>query len=529
LLGSYALSITVPSGWTLITQVQRIGVSTDGIKFYSRTLGSSEPSSWTWTQGAGNFCMWGCVGYSGVSTIGAYGSNEITDILWQAPSVTSTSQDATILSIVFGHSIIEPDASQTQRLSEPRPFGSESLVFNDDIPGYSGISGLRGGASGFNISISTNIVLEGILGAGGITPTIEIGRWKNISPSGVFGQADGCFTQGMMIAPSNSNILYLCVISFDTGSSNIGVWKSTDAGVSWTHKSGNIGAGGPQQPINIAINPSDPNHIYVSDGVRGSANGFWRSFDGGTTWDQPSGFLSIAPTYDVYHVAVDPSDFSHILLSFHSPWPGYDGIASGVLQSTNGGTTWTTVNPPAGMNDSSGCDIDFLYSPNLSIGSSSEWILSTQTDGKYRWNGSSWSKVSTVDMTHGGQQIYYTPDGILYVCGVGGLLPSTDNGLTFGSPTTPNGNILGFAGDGTKLYTFNNGSNQPSYQALISSPSTWEILDARKIFLDGAFQFQYDPGNRILYVAATGSGLWAMSFILTAGNIPAGAIQYATA
>ena len=94
----------------------------------------------------------------------------------------------------------------------------------------------------------------------------------------------GPFRGGRSVAvagvPSDSKTYYLGA----TG----GVWKTTDAGLSWLpisdgfFKTGSVGA--------IAVAGSDPNTIYVGMGeacVRGNASngdGVYKSIDGGRTW-----------------------------------------------------------------------------------------------------------------------------------------------------------------------------------------------------------------------------------------------------
>ena len=82
--------------------------------------------------------------------------------------------------------------------------------------------------------------------------------------------------------PNQPNLFYF-------GSTGGGVWKTTDGGRSWENISdgffgGSIGA--------ITVSKSDPNVIYVGGGektVRGNVSsgyGVWKSVDAGETWTQ---------------------------------------------------------------------------------------------------------------------------------------------------------------------------------------------------------------------------------------------------
>ena len=106
-------------------------------------------------------------------------------------------------------------------------------------------------------------------------------------------------------------------------------------------------------PLHVRIDPNDSNHLYAGDGVRGSSPGFFVSTDGGINFVKPQGFVDALKaasigTDDIYEVAADPSDFKHLLLSFHSAWGWTDtkwNMDAGVLESKDGGTTWIVHEP----------------------------------------------------------------------------------------------------------------------------------------------------------------------------------------
>src|SRR5690348_7493434 len=99
-------------------------------------------------------------------------------------------------------------------------------------------------------------------------------KWRSIGPF------RGGRVETVVGIPGNPKIYYF-------GSVSGGVWKSTDAGLSWhsifDHESvSSIGA--------IAIDPRDQNVIYVGTGepcLRGNisfGDGMYKSIDGGATW-----------------------------------------------------------------------------------------------------------------------------------------------------------------------------------------------------------------------------------------------------
>ena len=99
-------------------------------------------------------------------------------------------------------------------------------------------------------------------------------HWRNIGP---FRGGRGRAVAGV---PSQPNTFY---ISFDNG----GIWRSTDFGSNWfpifdDQPTGSIGA--------IAVAPSNPNIIYVGSGAGiirpdlATGDGMYKSTDAGKTW-----------------------------------------------------------------------------------------------------------------------------------------------------------------------------------------------------------------------------------------------------
>ncbi|HKV24322.1 MAG TPA: hypothetical protein VJN93_06995 [Candidatus Acidoferrum sp.] len=90
----------------------------------------------------------------------------------------------------------------------------------------------------------------------------------------------------IQVAPSNANIIYAGsgdpVSSLSTGTDGDGMYKSTDAGKTWTH----IGLEGTTRISRIIIDPKDPDIVVVAamGGMTGTQRGIFRSDNGGQTW-----------------------------------------------------------------------------------------------------------------------------------------------------------------------------------------------------------------------------------------------------
>ncbi len=153
-------------------------------------------------------------------------------------------------------------------------------------------------------------------------------QWRSIGPyrGGRAGTVSGVI--------GNDNLYYM-------GTAGGGVWKTEDAGNSWTcisdgYFGGSIGA--------VAVSPSDPNVIYVGEGeqtLRGnvsSGKGMWRSTDGGETWV----FLGLEESEHIARIRIHPVDPDIVYVAaIGNLWK--PNTQRGVFRSTDGGKTWEKI------------------------------------------------------------------------------------------------------------------------------------------------------------------------------------------
>jgi photosystem II stability/assembly factor-like uncharacterized protein len=179
---------------------------------------------------------------------------------------------------------------------------------------------------------------------GGVWKSTDYGRvWTPIfdqEPMGSIG--------AIAVAPSDPNIIYVGSgegLQRPDLSIGDGLYKSTDAGRTWSHLAG-LRDG--EQTASIIVDPRDPNRLFVA--VLGhpygpnAERGVYRSTDGGATFDK---VLYKDENTGAVALTFDPSNAQTIYAVLwearQGPWEydnAYAGPGSGLYKSVDGGATW---------------------------------------------------------------------------------------------------------------------------------------------------------------------------------------------
>ncbi len=181
---------------------------------------------------------------------------------------------------------------------------------------------------------------------GGVWKTTDYGMsWENIS--------DGFFATPSIghieVADSDPDVVYVGTGSDGLRSNVIvgkGVYKSTDAGRTWTHvglaDAGQIGA--------VKAHPSDPDLVYAAaignPFARGEARGVYRSRDGGARWDRVLFTSDSVGAVDLEFHPGDPAIiYAALWRAERKPWTIISGARAedGIWKSTDGGDTWRRI------------------------------------------------------------------------------------------------------------------------------------------------------------------------------------------
>jgi photosystem II stability/assembly factor-like uncharacterized protein len=182
---------------------------------------------------------------------------------------------------------------------------------------------------------------------GGVWKTENAGRtWTPISDQGIPIGSIGAIA----VAPSNANIVYVGTGESDIRSQNsygIGMFKSTDAGKTWTH----IGLDNTRQIGRVVVDPTNPNRVYVAalGLIYGPSpdRGVYRSTDGGATWKKVLFKANDPNNVGAVDVAIDSKNprvlYASLWATRRPPWSVYAPTnmpGSGLYKSMDGGDTW---------------------------------------------------------------------------------------------------------------------------------------------------------------------------------------------
>src|SRR5438552_1726738 len=230
---------------------------------------------------------------------------------------------------------------------------------------------------------------EGEAGAGPrdpmSTPTFNGLRLRSIGPAFTSGRISG-------IAVDPNNVSHY-VVSAASG----GVWKTVNAGITWTpvfDREGSYSIGC------VVLDPKNPLTVWVGTGENNSqrsvsyGNGVYRSDDGGRSWEN----VGLKTSEHIGRIAIDPKDSNIVYVAAQGPLWGPGG-ERGLYKTTDGGKTWKQIlkiSENTGVTDVAidPRDPDTIYAASYQrrrhmwtlVDGGPESALYKSTDGGATWN-----------------------------------------------------------------------------------------------------------------------------------------------
>ncbi|MEZ6094661.1 MAG: hypothetical protein R3C03_10560 [Pirellulaceae bacterium] len=309
---------------------------------------------------------------------------------------------------------------------------------------YRLVGPFRGGRSAAVAGVpgKPNLYYMGACG-GGVWRTDDGGNtWSNIS-DGTFGGSIGAIA----VAESNPNFLYVGggeVTVRGNVSHGDGMWKSTNAGKSWTH----IGLADSRHIVRLRVHPQDENTVYAAAlGHLYGPNqerGIFRTRDGGASWEK---VLFVNDEVGAVDVVLDPNDPNILYASMwrvlRTPYSlESGGEGSSIWKSVDGGDNWVEITRNSGLPKGVIGISGVAVSP---VDSNRVWaIIEADDGGLFRSDdaGDSWRRVNE-DRSLRQRAWYYTrvyagpqDRDEVYVANVQ-FWRSDDGGVEFNSIRTP--------------------------------------------------------------------------------------------
>ena len=294
----------------------------------------------------------------------------------------------------------------------------------------------NGGASWTNLPFPAEF--SGVLHALEVDPKVP-GTWyagvesEYEHVSGVYKTTDAGLTWAQLPGTVGVSVWSLAIWQGDrsviAAGSSTGVFLTRDAGQSWKRIS-------PEDNeeirpvVSLAFHPADSNMIYA-----GTTHLPWRTADGGTTWQSiHTGMLDDS---DVFSIQVDNAQPDHVMAS----------ACSGVYNSDDGAGHWARMETPPGAFRTHFVALDPRHSGVVFAGT-------TQALLKSENGGHTWRVVSNFSV----RSLSFDPaeDGrIFFAAASGGVLISTDEGNTLHESNVgfANRNFMTLASAGSALYS----------------------------------------------------------------------------
>jgi PKD repeat protein len=238
-------------------------------------------------------------------------------------------------------------------------------------------------------------------------------NWTALGPFGSPVNGDAGRVQVIRMHPTNANTFYV-------GAAAGGFWITNNNGVTYTTTTDQLGSCGVSD---IAVDPINPNNIYISTGDRDAgdtyATGVLKSADGGMTWNNTGLVWQTSQMRRIHRLLINPQNPNTLILA----------SSVGVYRSLNAGVTWNQV--------ATGNYVDAEYRPG---DTTTVYVVTTGGFSRSTNGGASFSSIQIASgMSVNRLAIAVTPANNNYVYilasatnnGFGGLYRSVNSGATF--------------------------------------------------------------------------------------------------
>ncbi|MEJ2195580.1 MAG: T9SS type A sorting domain-containing protein [Ignavibacteriaceae bacterium] len=332
------------------------------------------------------------------------------------------------------------EAHQLQRKTKAKRLSKGESIAQWDFAGPNNVGGR---VVDLEINPANPNIIYAAFATGGVFKSTDMGgSWFS-----VFDSLNVLTIGDIGIDPSNPDIIYVGTGEANGGHNNFpggGVFKSTNAGLTWEHK----GLVNTTSIGRIIVHPTDPNIVYLaavgSYFTPNPERGIYKSTDAGESWSQS---LFISDSTGAIDIVMDPTNPDFLLAAMwervRRPNSSHlYGPSSGIYRSTDGGDNWELLADSTGLPNSNTQNIGRI---GLAMSQSNPSITyALYNDGSFIIGlykttdyGDNWMSVDTDNELTGGAsnfswyfgqvRVHPTNPDTVYVLDVG-FMRSTDGG-----------------------------------------------------------------------------------------------------
>jgi len=244
----------------------------------------------------------------------------------------------------------------------------------------------------------------------------------------------------ILIHPTNTNIIYMAAVgSYFSPNPERGIYKSTDAGVTWNQSlfvSDSTGA------IDIVMDPNNPDRMMAamwervrrpnSSHLFGPSGGIYRTNNGGTTWQllEPSTGLPDPNSETIGRIGLALSESNpEIVYALYN-----DGsIISGLYKTTDFGDNWVNVDQDNELNNGTGGFSWYFGQVRINPANPDIVYVLDVAFMRSTNSGSTWSVSYETHVDHHALAFHPTNPDFLVNGNDGGINISTNSGVSWGA------------------------------------------------------------------------------------------------